>query len=223
MSDTLQSTAVPPSGPHEPVQHCSQGPMNDFLPFLKGEIEQSIPDRFEQQVTRHPDRVAVKGREGSFTYDALNRCANRVGRAILALRGEGEETVGLLLEKDVPMFAALLGILKAGKIYVPLDPAHPRARAFKILEDAGAKLIVTDNTNYAAALELAHGSRELLNIDGMESNLSDRDVGLSLLPDTLAYIIYTSGSSGEPKGVVQNHRNVLHNILKHTNSLHISV
>jgi acyl-coenzyme A synthetase/AMP-(fatty) acid ligase len=91
-----------------------------------------------------------------------------------------------------------------------------------MLEDAGAKLIVTDDANYAAARGLNHGSRRLLNIDQLDSNLSEQNVGLSLLPDTLAYIIYTSGSTGEPKGVVQNHRNVLHNIRKHTNSLHIS-
>jgi len=223
MSDVTPSKADSPSRPQEPVDRCSSGPCHSFVPFHKNETEQSIPERFEQQVTRHPDRIAVKGRRHSLTYDALNRWANRVARAILALRTEGEEkTLGLLLEKDAPMIAGLIGALKAGQIYVPLDPAHPGARASKMLEDAGAKLIVTDNVNYGAARVLEHDSGRLLNIDRLDPNLSDQNVGLSLLPDTLAYIIFTSGSTGEPKGVVQNHRNVLHNIKRHTNSLHIS-
>jgi amino acid adenylation domain-containing protein len=223
MSDVTQSEANSPSLPEEPVDRCSSGPTHSFVPFHKNETEQSIPERFEQQVTRHPDRIAVKGRKLSLTYEAINRWANQVGRAILALRTEGEEkTVGLLVEKDAPMIAALIGALKAGQIYVPLDPAHPGARASKMLEDARAKFIVTDNANCGAARELEHDSRRLLNIDRLGPNLSDQNVGLSLTPDTLAYIIYTSGSTGEPKGVVQNHRNVLHNTRKHTNSLHIS-
>jgi amino acid adenylation domain-containing protein len=214
--------AFPPPGPQEPVQHASHGPTNPFIPFQKQEIEQSIPGRFEQQVSQHPNRLAVKGRRSALTYEDLNRYANRIGRAILAARGDSEETVGLLLQKDVPFFAALLGALKAGKIYVPLDPAHPAARTIKMLEDADARLILTDDMNYAMGAELAHGSRALINIDRMDSHLTEENLGLALQPNALAYIIYTSGSTGEPKGVVQTHRNVLHNIMVYTNNLHIS-
>jgi amino acid adenylation domain-containing protein len=204
-------------------EHCSVGPTKRFIPFAKEEIEQSIPDRFQQQARNHPDRIAVKGPIHTFTYDALNRYANRVGRAILALRGTGVETIGVVLEKDAPMIAALLGVLKVGKVYVPLDPTHPGGRATQILEDAQASLIITDNRNLAAVRELAQMTRGVLNIDEMAANFSEDNIGLSNVPDTLAYIIYTSGSTGEPKGVVQNHRNVLHNIMRHTNSLKICI
>lgn len=223
MIDATQPKADSSSQSQEPVDRCSSGPTHRFVLFHENETEHSIPERFEQQVTLHPGRIAVDGRTGSITYDALNRWANRVGRAILALRAEGKgKTLGLLLQKDAPTTAALMGALKAGQIYVPLDPAHPRARASKMLEDAEAELIVTDNANYNVARELGSDSRGVLNIDRLDSNLSEQNLGLSAPPDSLAYIIYTSGSTGKPKGVVQNHRNVLHNIRKHTNSLHIS-
>src|ERR1017187_5310903 len=91
MSDVPQIMNDSPSLPEEPVDHCSSGPTHSFVPFLKEETEQCIPQRFEQQVTRHADRIAVKGRKHSLTYDALNRWANRVARAILASRREGEQ------------------------------------------------------------------------------------------------------------------------------------
>src|ERR1035441_7471859 len=223
MSDAPQSMTDSSSLFQEPVDHYASGPTRSFIPILTSETEQSIPQRFEQQVTRHPDRIAVKGREHSLTYDALNRWANRVARAILASRREGEqENLGLLLEKDAPAIAGLMGALKAGQIYVPLDPTHPAARASKMLDDAKASLIITDDINYATAQALESDARRLLNIDQLDSSLSDQNVGLSILPDALAYIVYTSGSTGDPKGVAQNHRNVLHNISRHTNSLHIS-
>jgi len=223
MSDKSTSDVTPSSCPKQSVEHWSVGPTNNFIPFAKEEIEQSIPNRFQQQVCKYPDRIAVKGRKHTLTYDALNRSANRIARAILALQGEREEAIGLVLEKDAPMMAAFLGVLKAGKIYVSLDPSQPGARAFKMLEDAQASLIVTDEESLAAARELSRGARRLLNIRAIDSSLSEENVPISIAPDAFAYIIYTSGSTGEPKGVVQNHRNVLHNIRRHTNSLHISV
>ena len=222
MSNTSPYKPRLPSFSPPSVEHCSAGPTNSFVPFVKEDIEQSIPDRFQQQAAKYPDHIAVKGRRHTITYGALNRCANRIARAILALQGAGEETVGLLLEKDAPMMAALLGVLKSGKIYIALDPTQPAARASKMLEDGQANLILTDAENLAAAGGLSQGTRRLLNIAEIDSNLSEENIPTPIPPDTLAYIIYTSGSTGEPKGAVQNHRNVLHNIRKHTNNLHIS-
>jgi len=102
MSDVTPSKADSPSRPQEPVDRCSSGPSHSFVPFHKNETEQSIPERFEQQVTRHPDRIAVKGRRHSLTYDALNRWANRVARAILALRtGERKRLWGFFLRRTL--------------------------------------------------------------------------------------------------------------------------
>jgi non-ribosomal peptide synthetase component F len=153
----------------------------------------------------------------------LNRAANRMARSILAQRSSGEEPIALLLEHGAPMIIALLGVLKAGKLYVPLDPAYPQERITYMLEDAQASLVVTDNRHLSLAKELTQSGRQILNLDEIDTNIDGENIGLAIPPDTLAYILYTSGSTGQPKGVAQNHRNVLHNIMKYTNSAHICV
>ena len=198
-------------------------PSGSFVEFDKEEVEQSIPDRFEQMVRRYPERIAVKTKNYTLTYAELNRMANRVARAILARRGEGEEPIALLLEHDAPMVAAILGTLKAGKIFVPLDPTYPQAGLNYLFEDSQAALIVTDNKNLLVAEGLARSVRQLINIDELDSSLSDENIGLPLSPDTLAYILYTSGSTAQAKGVLQNHRNTLHTIMNYTNAFRVCV
>ena len=100
-------------------------PSGSFIEFKKEEVEQSVPSRFEQIVRKYPGRIAVKTRNHTLTYDELNKAANRVARAILAQRGEGEEPIALLLEQGAPMIVGIIGVLKAGKSCVPLDAALP--------------------------------------------------------------------------------------------------
>ncbi len=196
-------------------------PSGVSVEFKKEEIEQSIPDRFEQQVAKYPDRIAVKTRNYMLTYDALNQMANRVARTILALRGDGEEPIALLLEHDAPMIAAILGVLKAGKIYVPIDPANPQLRIAYLLGDSQARLIATDTRNFSIAREASHNQSPLLNIDEIDSSYSTENLGLYISPDSLAYIRYTSGSTGQAKGVMEKHRNLLHVIMRQTNAFRI--
>jgi len=205
-----------------PVSSCRVYPTNAFIEFLKEDIEQSIPNRFEQQVNRYPNRIAIKTKTQEFTYEQLNKTANRLARALLSPRGKGEKPIALLLEKGAILIAAMLGVLKIGKIYVVLDPSFPSARNAYILADSQAKLIVTNNGNIALARELAQENGQLLNVDEIDSVFSTDNMELSISPDTLAHIIYTSGSTGQPKGVVQNHRNVLHNCMINTNAYHIN-
>src|SRR5215210_1456160 len=195
---------------------------NAFIWFEKEETEQSIPQRFEQQVSRYPDRLAVKTRNHQLSYAALNKVANRVARALLAQRGEGAESIALLLEHDASMVAAILGVLKAGKVYVPLDPYFPYARNSYILENSQAGLIITNNENRSLAESLSENRHYLINIDEIGATLSDENVDLPISADNLANIIYTSGSTGQPKGVVQNHRNLLNVAMRYTNGLRIS-
>ena len=203
------------------IRSNSVRPVNPFITFARHEIEQSIADRFESQVRKFPSHIAVKSRSHEWSYEELNRSANRVCQTILSLRGEGEERIALLLEHDAPMIAALLGTLKAGKTYVPLDPLYPRERLAYILADSQAGALLTNDENLPLAQKLTGDGVQLINIDHLDSAAPVAGA-LNIPPDRLAYILYTSGSTGKPKGVMQNHRNVLHFIRVYTNNLHIN-
>src|SRR5262249_4806569 len=147
--------------------------------------------------------------------------ANRVARSIVAHLGEGPEPIALLMEHDAAAIIGILGVLKADKFYVPLEPRHPHTRNTYILSDTHARLVLTNTQNYARAGELVGKTADLLNIDTIDTRISAKETGLHGSPDRLAYVIYTSGSTGTPKGVMQNHRNVLHRVMTYTNSVRI--
>ena len=196
-------------------------PWGTFSEFTKEEIEQSIPERFEKIVAKYRDRVAVKTSSQTLTYGELNRLANRIADAILTESRDNQRPVALLLDNDAPMIAAILGVLKAGKIYVPLDPLLPDTRAGYIMDDSKAGLIVTNGRNRLLANKLARNTFPLFDLDSLDASLPSGSPSRSVSPDAPAWIIYTSGSTGRPKGVVQNHRNVLHFVMNYTNGLHV--
>ena len=198
------------------------GPTNPFVTFSKSETEQSLPDRFEQQVKLHPDRIAIKFKGHSVSYRQLNDRANRVGWALLQAHGQRQEQVALLVENGESLISAILGVLKAGKVYVPLDPSLPQTRTQFILQDSLATVILTNNKNLSLGTRLADGEVQLINIDDFDLNFRIENIGLAISPDALAYLIYTSGSTGKPKGVIETHRNLLHNVMRNTNVLHVS-
>ena len=133
---SMNALDIPPQ--QQAIRDKCFHPTRTFIEFRKEEVEQSIPDRFEEQVRRYPDRLAVKSRVQALSYGELNKAANRVARDILARRGKGEEPIALLFEQGAPAIIAILGILKAGKFFVPLDPSYPRARTGYMLEDSHA-------------------------------------------------------------------------------------
>jgi amino acid adenylation domain-containing protein len=211
--DTVKS-----GGPHGAAVRPTPG----FVPFAREEIEQSITRRFERQVEAHPGRIAVKSRRFTVDYTALNQWSNRVAHALLAACGPARVPVALLLERDAPHVAAIVGALKAGKIYVSLVPGYPPARNQLILDDSQARWIITDQANSARAEQLAGDSVSVINIDRLDPGLGDDNPQLDIPADAYAYIIYTSGSTGRPKGIVETHRNVLHNIRNFTNDHYVT-
>ena len=194
-------------------------PSGTFVEFPIEEIEQSIPARFEKIVRLYPDRIAVRTKTIELTYAELNHAANRVAHAILAQRGLGQEPIGLLLPKGASLVVAMLGTLKAGKIHMPLAPTLPEARLSYMVEHSQAPLIVTSHEYLALANALSRS--RCLNIDELETGRSVEDPCVSLSPDALAFIFYTSGSTGVPKGVIENHRDLLHHVRLETNDFHI--
>jgi acyl-coenzyme A synthetase/AMP-(fatty) acid ligase len=196
-------------------------PTRMFVEFKQEEIDQSISNRFEQQVARYPERIAVRSTRHTATYDELNRAANRVARAILDHSDVGQQPIALLFEHGVPFVIASLGALKAGKVQVSLESGFPQARLGYVLEQSRAALLVTDDANLPLARQL--GDIPLINIDEIGDRFPDENPGVSVRPDACAAIAYTSGSTGAPKGIVWNQRGVLHAVMRHTNMFQICV
>lgn len=185
--------------------------MTPVLQYDPAEIEQSVAARMELQVTRTPERLAVQDSRQSLTYAELNRAANRVAHAILTHREVGvSEPIAVMTGQDAGAVVAILGVLKAGKFYVPLDLSLPDARLETILQDSGAALIVTSAANRTRAQGLVTPDIRVLDLDALPGSLPDTNPGIEVAPDALLNLMYTSGSTGEPKGVMQTHRNLLH-------------
>jgi amino acid adenylation domain-containing protein len=166
-----------------------------------------IHELFEQQAERNPDAIAVISEGQSITYRTLNQRANQVANLLLKRGLPQESLVGLSTERGLTMMAALLGILKAGAAYVPLDPRLPDDRVSYLLADSKPAVVITDERSSrpqfgSNSIVLDAGSR----VVAEQSTANPR---VSITPRALAYVMYTSGSTGKPKGVAVEHRSVV--------------
>ncbi|MGC0420088.1 amino acid adenylation domain-containing protein [Embleya sp. AB8] len=172
----------------------------------------AVPGLFEVRARTTPEAVAVVCGDDASTYGELNARANRLAHALIA-RGVGaEDIVALVLPRGVEMVTTILGVLKAGAAYLPIEPGCPTARIAATLADADAALLLT-HTAIRAAIDLAPGTDSLLldapSTTALLKNCPDSDPGVAIDPRHPAYVIHTSGSTGRPKGVVIPHRNVV--------------
>lgn len=191
-----------------------------FIAFTKEEIDQSIPDRFEKIVAKYPHRLAIKAGDRSLTYAELNQQANRIAHAIVERRGLGGEPIAIMCEDRIREISAILAVLKAGKFFVPSDVSYPKDRNSYFLRDSSAAMIICDAQGVDKAIDTA-ANVDVVGIDDLDSHVSDEDLQLSIPPEAFAYIMYTSGSTGEPKGIIENHENILHDVMCYTNKLHV--
>jgi amino acid adenylation domain-containing protein len=173
----------------------------------------------EDQVQRCPEAVALAFEGEEMTYGELDRRADRLACQLRA-RGCGPENrVGVLLERSSELLVALLGVLKAGAAYVPLDPDHPADRLAFQDRDAGLRLIVTRDS-VANRLQGAEDRFLYLDKDGDSGPVAPLDRPVD--PDHPAYILYTSGSTGRPKGAVISHRAIVNRLLWMQDALHLT-
>jgi amino acid adenylation domain-containing protein len=193
-----------------------------FVEFPREEIEQSIPERFEKIVRLHPDRLAVKMGERALTYDQLNKVANQIARAILTRRGQGSEPIALLFEHGIEVVATIIGVLKAGKFYVAMDIDSPRERVTRVLRDSGVHLIVTDSRDRTLTQSIDGKVVGLLTTDEIDdSTRASENLGVAIASSDISGIVYTSGTTGEPKGAIETHGYRLHVARGHTNLVHV--
>lgn len=169
----------------------------------------------ERQVSQQPDAIAIVHDGTQWTYAELNARANRLAHYLRSLGVGADHRVALMLDRSLDLATAILAVWKAGAGYVPVDSSSPQARVQAMLEDADARWVIGDAS---CAARFPSGPFDLLSLDsdGMRDALAtmpDHDPDASAVqvtPDHLAYVIFTSGSSGRPKGVMVTHRNLAH-------------
>ncbi|MEH0653366.1 amino acid adenylation domain-containing protein [Streptomyces scabiei] len=196
---------------------------DDELRFQLDELagpDRDLPDRrvhelFERRVVTHPDAVVAVHGERRWTYRELNSRANRLGRALLARGLRPEGVVAVVTERNLDWMAAVLAVFKAGGVYLPVEPHFPAGRIATTLARAGCELVLTERGATATldgALASLPGVRRLLVEDAYDEAHQDVDLGLEIGPDRLAYIYFTSGSTGEPKGAMCEHAGMLNHL-----------
>ncbi|MCB0165295.1 MAG: amino acid adenylation domain-containing protein [Anaerolineae bacterium] len=167
---------------------------------------QCVHHLFETQAARTPDAIAVVYHDQHLTYQQLNQRANQLAHYLQSL-GVGPETlVGLYLERSLEMIISMLGVIKTGGAYIPLDPAYPPERLAFVLNDSQLSVLLTQEQ---LAPDLSHHETRSIHVDKdwpQIASLSSENLPSQIEPVNLAYVIYTSGSTGRPKGTLIEHR-----------------
>lgn len=162
------------------------------------EAKKSFPDLFKEHVQQKPGNTAIVFRDKAITYAELDRASDAVAAHLQKLGAGSEDIIAIMVERSEWMITGLLGVLKAGAAYLPVDPEYPRERIDYLLEDSQAKIVLTQ----AAWLHLHPAAVDIETIATGDA----KPEPVTLQPEQLAYLIYTSGTTGRPKGVMVEHR-----------------
>jgi len=186
---------------------------------------QPLPDRrfhelFEDRVAAHPDAVAAVHAGREWSYRELNARANRLGRALLARGLQREDVVAVVTERNLDWMASVLAVFKAGGVYLPIEPHFPADRIAKTLTRSECRLVLTETgstTTLDKAMDSVPEARLLLVDDAYEEfqaadDHADGNLGVAVGADQLAYIYFTSGSTGEPKGAMCEQAGMLNHL-----------
>ncbi len=213
----MDQGAQPPSA----AMACGQD-VPGWTPFARAEIEQTVFSRFERIADANAERTAVVTRAGGASYRELDDEANRIAHAIRELADGASGAVATLLDSDSRLAAAMLAIFKAGCLYVPIDSRCPVPRGAFMLDDVAARIVLTEKRYEDRARQMAGPQRVVLSVDAIAAGVPIGNPGVPVSVDSPLWVMYTSGSTGQPKGVVQTHRNLLHYVRNYANGLRLA-
>ena len=174
-----------------------------------------VHELFEQRAAAHPDAIAASGGGRQWTYRELNTRANQLGRALLARGLRREDVVAVVTGRNLDWMAAVLAVFKAGGVYLPVEPHFPADRIAATLRRAGCRLVLTELGSTAtlqAALSTLPGVQPVFTGAAYTEGHDGGDLGIQVGLGQLAYIYFTSGSTGEPKGAMCEHAGLLNHV-----------
>ncbi|EFE65015.1 non-ribosomal peptide synthetase [Streptomyces viridosporus ATCC 14672] len=226
----LALLAADPDAEHARQSLLSDEELRLQLEGLSGP-RRTLPDArmhelFEQRVKLHPHAVAAVHGDREWTYQELNARANRLGRALLARGLRREGVVAVVTERNLDWMAAVLAVFKAGGVYLPIEPRFPADRIAAMLSRAACGLVLTEpgsTDSLDQALDSLPDVQKLLVGTAYDEGDRDDDPGVAVAPDQLAYIYFTSGSTGEPKGAMCEHAGLLNHLYAKIEDLELDV
>jgi amino acid adenylation domain-containing protein len=156
---------------------------------------------FDMAVAQNPQKTILIAEDGEVTYGELDKKANRIANALIKRGVNIEDRVMFMMRRNSDLIAAVLGIVKAGAAFIPIDPKYPKNRINQILDDSDSKFVITSS-------EIGYDGENRIDIDDLLDEIDDSNPEIELTPDNLCFMIYTSGSTGKPKGVMITHRGI---------------
>src|SRR5207248_2405024 len=224
----LAFIAADPNAEHARQSLLSAEELNFQLNGLAGP-RRTLPDRrlhelFEERVRVHPDAIAAAHGGRQWTYRQLTGRANQLARALLARGLCREGVIAVVTERNLDWMAAVIAIFKAGGAYLPIEPHFPSDRIARTLSRAGCRLVLTERGSTATldhALDSLSGVEALFIDAAYEEDHADGELRVDVAPDQLAYIYFTSGSTGEPKGAMCEHAGMLNHLCAKVQDLRI--
>ena len=181
--------------------------------------DESLLACFAQVVAAHGHRTALVSDKGTTSYCELNAAANRAAHALLRRSNDAGDRIAILMPHGAQLIVAMLSVIKAGRVVVVLNATDPLARLKQLMEDAAPTVLLTDASYRNIAGEIAGMGCEVVCVDDFATNESNNDPDISVSPDKVAFLVYTSGSTGRPKAVMQTHRQIVQNAVKHSESM----
>ncbi|PZE20567.1 non-ribosomal peptide synthetase [Paenibacillus xerothermodurans] len=221
--EAVAQDSTAPLGQHRMLTPEEERPLlQDFNPpATQYPKHRTIVELLEEQAQTAPDAEALSFEGHKLSYKQLNERANRLARSLCAASIRPGDVVAMLMNRSVEMIVGVLAILKAGAAYVPVDPEHPVQRMEYFLSDSGAAVLLTQRAHESKASELAFSGMCLYADDAEHYTSSGANLGVAIQPGDLANFTYTSGTSGNPKGNMVTHANIIRT-MKNTNYLEVS-